>query len=70
MGSGTLLTKDMRNRRRYENQRKHDSLVDTIRGAPENSFPAVHCCSAKHAHSSPVPLQLQLWRPALHTGVD
>jgi len=35
MGSGTLLTKDMRNRRRCENQRKHNSLVDAARDAPE-----------------------------------
>ena len=39
MGSGTLLTKDMRNRRRCENQRKHHSLVDAARGAPEMRDP-------------------------------
>ena len=35
MGSGTLLTKDMRDRRRCENKRKHNSLVDAARDAPE-----------------------------------
>lgn len=39
MGSGTLLTKDMRNRRRCENQCKHNSLVDTARDAPEPRGP-------------------------------
>ncbi len=35
MGSGTLLTKDMRNRRRCENKRKHNSLVDAAKDAPD-----------------------------------
>ena len=40
LGSGTLLTKDMRNRRRCENQRKHNSLVDAAKNAPEMRDPA------------------------------
>jgi len=32
--------------------------------------PTVQCCSGKQAHSRLVPLQIHLWRFALHTGVQ
>ncbi len=46
---------------------QHQSTAEMVR---PNSFPAVHCCSAQQAHSMLVPLQLHLWRFALHTGVQ
>ena len=36
----------------------------------QNSFPTVQCCSANQAQSMLVPLQLHLWRFALHTAVQ
>ncbi len=36
----------------------------------QNSFPTVQCCSAYHADSRPVSLQIHLWRFALNTGVQ
>jgi len=46
---------------------QHQSTAEMVR---PNSFPAVQCSSAKQDHSMLVPLQIHLWRFALHTGVQ
>jgi len=45
---------------------QHQCTAEMVR---QNSFPAVQCSSAEQAHSMLVPLQIHLWRSALHTGV-